>query len=76
MEFYISYKGKPYGPPMSREEAEMKLLVLSKSFDGLGIVSAERLAASIGESVASGQSDADSSLAGGRRPRMKKINER
>jgi hypothetical protein len=37
MEYYITYKGKQFGPPMTKEEAEMKLIVLSKSFDGLEV---------------------------------------
>ena len=47
MEYYIAYKGKPYRSPMSKEEAEMKLIMLSKSFDGLAIVSADTLVAGI-----------------------------
>jgi hypothetical protein len=37
MDYYISYKGKNLGPPMTKEQAEMKLISLSKSFDGLQI---------------------------------------
>jgi hypothetical protein len=40
MDYYISYKGKHLGPPMTKEQAEMKLISLSKSFDGLQISSA------------------------------------
>lgn len=38
MPYYISYKGKKLGAPLSRHEAEEKLLVLSRCFKQLEIV--------------------------------------
>ncbi|WP_158301888.1 hypothetical protein [Paenibacillus mesophilus] len=38
MPYYISYKGKKLGSPLSKHEAEEKLLVLSRCFQQLEIV--------------------------------------
>lgn len=38
MPYYISYKGKKLGAPMSKVEAEEKLMVLSRCFKQLEIV--------------------------------------
>lgn len=38
MLYYISYKGKKLGSPLTRQEAEQKLLVLSRCFKQLEIV--------------------------------------
>lgn len=38
MFYYISYKGKKLGMPLSKQEAEEKLLVLSRCFKQLEIV--------------------------------------
>lgn len=38
MSYYISYKGKAYGHPMSREEASMKMMRMRYTFVGLEIV--------------------------------------
>lgn len=41
MTYYVSYKGKPYGPPMTKEEAAVKLIRLRHLFVGMEIVRAE-----------------------------------
>lgn len=38
MPYYISYKGKKLGSPLSKHEAEEKLLVLSRCFQQLEII--------------------------------------
>ncbi|MEI7024299.1 hypothetical protein [Paenibacillus sp. y28] len=38
MKYFIAYRGKPYGQAMAREEAELKLQRLGRSFDGLDLV--------------------------------------
>lgn len=38
MQYYISYKGKKLGSPMTKWEAEEKLIVLSRCFKQLEIV--------------------------------------
>ena len=38
MPYYISYKGKKLGSPLSKQEAEEKLIVLSRCFKQLEIV--------------------------------------
>lgn len=38
MPYYISYKGKKLGLPLTKHEAEEKLLVLSRCFKQLEIV--------------------------------------
>ncbi|WP_158606490.1 hypothetical protein [Paenibacillus ginsengarvi] len=38
MPYYISYKGKKLGSPLSKHEAEEKLLVLSRCFKQLEII--------------------------------------
>ena len=38
MPYYISYKGKKLGQPLTRQEAEEKLIVLSRCFQQLEII--------------------------------------
>lgn len=38
MPYYIGYKGKKLGYPMTKEEAEAKLIVLSRCFKQLEII--------------------------------------
>ncbi|PYI56139.1 hypothetical protein [Paenibacillus flagellatus] len=38
MPYFLSYKGKKLGSPLSRHEAEEKLLVMSRCFQQLEIV--------------------------------------
>lgn len=38
MPYYISYNGKILGKPMEKEQAEVKLNILSRCFENLSIV--------------------------------------
>ena len=38
MPYYISYKGKKLGLPLTKQEAEEKLLVLSRCFKQLEVI--------------------------------------
>jgi hypothetical protein len=38
LKYYIAYKGRRIGKPMSKEEAIMELFLLSKTFNNLSIL--------------------------------------